>query len=128
MTAQAQAAQATAQAIIAAARTLFAERPYDLVSLPLIAERSGVTVQTVLRRFGSKEDPQRLAYGRQVRRRECGGGQEQQDKQPDLISAADQHPKQPPPGKPAVVGGPPPLPPLRPERWHSLPADRSVFT
>jgi AcrR family transcriptional regulator len=56
MVAWAQAAQATAQAIIAGARTLFAERPYDQVSLPLIAERSGVTVQTVLRRFGSKED------------------------------------------------------------------------
>jgi AcrR family transcriptional regulator len=56
MRARAQAAEATAQAIIAAARLLFAERPYDQVSLPAIAERSGVTVQTVLRRFGSKEE------------------------------------------------------------------------
>ena len=56
MRARAQAAEATAQAIIAAARVLFAERPYDQVSLPAIAERSGVTVQTVLRRFGSKEE------------------------------------------------------------------------
>ena len=56
MRARAQAAQATAQAIIAAARALFAERPYDQVSLPVIAERAGVTVQTVLRRFGSKEE------------------------------------------------------------------------
>jgi len=56
MTARAQAAEATAQAIIAAARVLFAERPYDQVSLPVIAERAGVTVQTVLRRFGSKEE------------------------------------------------------------------------
>jgi AcrR family transcriptional regulator len=56
MTARAQAAEATAQAIIAAARALFTERPYDQVSLPVIAERAGVTVQTVLRRFGSKED------------------------------------------------------------------------
>jgi len=56
MTARARAAEATAQAIIAAARALFAERPYDQVSLPVIAERAGVTVQTVLRRFGSKED------------------------------------------------------------------------
>ena len=56
MTARAQAAQGTAQAIIAAARVLFAERPYDQVSLPVIAERAGVTVQTVLRRFGSKEE------------------------------------------------------------------------
>ena len=56
MRARAQAAQATAQAIIAAARALFAEQPYDQVSLPVIAQRAGVTVQTVLRRFGSKED------------------------------------------------------------------------
>ena len=56
MRARAQAAQATAQAIIAAARALFAERPYDQVSLPVIAEDAGVTVQTVLRRFGSKEE------------------------------------------------------------------------
>ena len=56
MKARAQAAEATAQAIIAAARVLFAERPYDQVSLPAIAQGAGVTVQTVLRRFGSKED------------------------------------------------------------------------
>ena len=56
MRARAQAAEATAAAIIAAARVLFAERAYDEVSLPAIAERAGVTVQTVLRRFGSKED------------------------------------------------------------------------
>jgi AcrR family transcriptional regulator len=56
MTARAQAAEATAAAIIAAARALFAERAYDEVSLPTIAERAAVTVQTVLRRFGSKEE------------------------------------------------------------------------
>ena len=56
MQARARAAEATAQAIIAAACALFAERPYDEVSLPVIAERAGITVQTVLRRFGSKEE------------------------------------------------------------------------
>jgi AcrR family transcriptional regulator len=56
MGARAQATQATAWAIIGAARALFAERPYDEVSLPIIAERAGVTVQTVLRRYGSKEE------------------------------------------------------------------------
>jgi AcrR family transcriptional regulator len=56
MAARAEAAEATAQAIIAAARALFAGRPYDQVSLPDIAEHAGVTVQTVLRRFGSKEE------------------------------------------------------------------------
>src|SRR5580700_600577 len=56
MTARAETAEATAQAVIAAARALFAEQPYDQVSLPVIAERAAVTVQTVLRRFGSKEE------------------------------------------------------------------------
>jgi AcrR family transcriptional regulator len=56
MGARALAAEATARAIIAAARALFAERPYDQVSLPDIAKRAGVTVQTVLRRYGSKEE------------------------------------------------------------------------
>jgi AcrR family transcriptional regulator len=56
MRARARAAEATAQAITAAARVLFAEQPYDQVSLPVIAQRAGVTVQTVLRRFGSKEE------------------------------------------------------------------------
>jgi AcrR family transcriptional regulator len=56
MRVRAQAAEATAQAIIAAARVLFAERAYDQVSLPAIADRAAVTVQTVLRRFGSKEE------------------------------------------------------------------------
>jgi AcrR family transcriptional regulator len=53
---RAQSAEATGRAIIASARALFAERPYDEVSLPVIAERAGVTVQTMLRRYGSKEE------------------------------------------------------------------------
>ena len=56
MEARARSAEATARAIISAARSLFGERPYDEVSLPVIAERAGVTVQTVLRRYGSKEE------------------------------------------------------------------------
>jgi AcrR family transcriptional regulator len=56
MKARAETAEATVRAIIAAARALFAGQPYDQVSLPDIAGRAGVTVQTVLRRFGSKEE------------------------------------------------------------------------
>lgn len=56
MAARAEAAEATARAIVAAARALFGEQAYDQVSLPVIAERAGVTVQTVLRRFGSKDE------------------------------------------------------------------------
>ncbi len=55
MVVRAEAAQATARAIISAARRLFAELPYDEVSLPAVAADAGVTVQTVLRRFGSKD-------------------------------------------------------------------------
>jgi AcrR family transcriptional regulator len=55
MVARAEAAEATARAIIAAARRLFSELPYDEVSLPAVAAAAGVTVQTVLRRFGSKD-------------------------------------------------------------------------
>src|ERR687886_3118575 len=55
MVARADAAQATARAIVAAARRLFAEQPYDEVSLTAVAAQAGVTVQTVLRRFGAKD-------------------------------------------------------------------------
>lgn len=55
MVARARSGQATARAIIAAARRLFAQLPYDEVSLLAVAQQAGVTVQTVLRRFGSKD-------------------------------------------------------------------------
>ena len=48
-------AQATEQRILAAARTMFRAQMYDQVSLQAVAREAGVTVQTVLRRFGSKE-------------------------------------------------------------------------
>ena len=55
MTARATASAATGQRILEAAQRLFGELPYDQVSLQTVAERAGVTVQTVLRRFVSKE-------------------------------------------------------------------------
>lgn len=55
MGARADAAAATAQRITDAALRQFADRPYDDVSLASVADEAGVTVQTVLRRFGSKE-------------------------------------------------------------------------
>ena len=45
----------TARSILAATIDLYGERFYDQVSLEDIAERAGVTVQTLIRRFGSKE-------------------------------------------------------------------------
>lgn len=56
MVARADAAEATGQRILEAARRLFGELLYDQVSLKAVAERASVTVQTVIRRFGSKED------------------------------------------------------------------------
>lgn len=55
MAARAEAARANGDHILAAAHELFAKRLYDQVSLDDVAARAGVTVRTVVRRFGSKE-------------------------------------------------------------------------
>jgi AcrR family transcriptional regulator len=55
MVARADAAEATGERILEAARQLFSELLYDQVSLRQVADRAGVTVQTVIRRFDSKE-------------------------------------------------------------------------
>lgn len=56
MTSRAEAAEQTARAILDAAADLFVAEEYDDVTLAAIAERAGVTLQTVLRRFGSKDE------------------------------------------------------------------------
>jgi AcrR family transcriptional regulator len=48
-------ATATGDSILASARRLFGEIRYDQVSLDDVAAQAGVTVRTVVRRFGSKE-------------------------------------------------------------------------
>ena len=55
MRARAEAAAETGQRILEATIELHSERFFDQVSLEDIAERAGVTVRTVIRRFGSKE-------------------------------------------------------------------------
>jgi AcrR family transcriptional regulator len=55
MTQRAEAANATAERILDAMTALFWERPTDQVVLKDVADRAGVTVQTVLRKFGGKE-------------------------------------------------------------------------
>jgi AcrR family transcriptional regulator len=55
MRARAEAAAETGQRILEAVIELHRERFWDQVSLEDIAEQAGVTVQTVIRRFGSKE-------------------------------------------------------------------------
>jgi AcrR family transcriptional regulator len=54
-TARVRSERATGEAILDAALKAFASEPFDRVTLSSVAEVSGVTVQTVLRRFGSKE-------------------------------------------------------------------------
>lgn len=56
MTARAEAAEATAEAVLDVALRLFTDRAYDDVSLEDVAADAGVTKRTVLRRFGSKDD------------------------------------------------------------------------
>jgi AcrR family transcriptional regulator len=55
MNARAKAAERTVERIHAAAFELFRSRPFQDVTLQAIATASGVTLQTVLRRCGSKE-------------------------------------------------------------------------
>jgi AcrR family transcriptional regulator len=55
MRARAESAEQTTRRVHTAAAELFAERPFGEVTLRAVAERAGVTLQTVLRKFGSKE-------------------------------------------------------------------------
>jgi AcrR family transcriptional regulator len=54
MQARAAAAARTADSILAATARLWREHPVDEITLELIAEQAGVSVRTVIRRFGSK--------------------------------------------------------------------------
>jgi AcrR family transcriptional regulator len=55
MTVRADAAADTARRILDAATELFSTMDYEALTLQAVAERAGVTLQTVLRRFGSKD-------------------------------------------------------------------------
>ncbi|MGB5167844.1 MAG: TetR/AcrR family transcriptional regulator [Acidimicrobiia bacterium] len=55
MTARAEATRATGDAILDAALAAFERLPFEQVTLRDVADQSGVTVQTVIRRYGSKE-------------------------------------------------------------------------
>ena len=55
MRARADAAEATRARIIRAVLELHVERFHDQITLDAIADRAGVTVQTVLRQFGSRD-------------------------------------------------------------------------
>jgi AcrR family transcriptional regulator len=55
MQARAEATAATQQRILAAAEAAFDELPLNELTLATVAERAGVSVQTVLRHFGSRD-------------------------------------------------------------------------
>lgn len=55
MQARAKAVEQTRRRIIAAATRLFAEQPFDLVSLARVARASGIGIATVVRQFETKE-------------------------------------------------------------------------
>jgi AcrR family transcriptional regulator len=55
MGARAEAVEETRRRILGALMDLAGERPFAEITLELVAERAGTTVQTVLRRFGSKD-------------------------------------------------------------------------
>jgi AcrR family transcriptional regulator len=52
---RAAAAEANTERILQAGLDLFVERPWDQITLAAIAERAGVGLQTVIRRFGTKD-------------------------------------------------------------------------
>ena len=71
MTNRAEAANATAERILDAVTELFWERPTDQVVLRDVADRAGVTVQTVIRKFGGKEALLAAAADRAMSRTEA---------------------------------------------------------
>lgn len=61
-TLRAESSAQTEQAIIKAAQDLFAASWFDEVTLDAVASASGVTVKTVMRKFGNKENLARVCF------------------------------------------------------------------
>jgi AcrR family transcriptional regulator len=68
MTARAEAAAATGERILDAAIEVFWEHPTEEISLEKVASRAGVTKQTILRRFGTKDGLRAAAGERSLAR------------------------------------------------------------
>ena len=68
MTARADAATATGERILDAAIAVFWQAPVDDIPLEEVARRAGVSVQTVIRRFGGKHDLLAAAAERETER------------------------------------------------------------
>jgi AcrR family transcriptional regulator len=65
---RAQSAAATGERILDATVALFWERPGDAITLEAVARRAGVTVQTVIRRFGGRDGLVTAAVERETAR------------------------------------------------------------
>lgn len=68
MGARAEATEALGQRILDAATEVFWQRPSDQVSMDDVAARAGVSVRTVIRRFGGKQGLMAAAAEREVQR------------------------------------------------------------
>jgi AcrR family transcriptional regulator len=68
MTARAEATTATGERILDTAIAVFWQRPVDDISLEEVARRAGVSVQTVIRRFGGKHGLLAAAAERETER------------------------------------------------------------
>jgi AcrR family transcriptional regulator len=68
MVARAESAAATGERILDAAIAVFWELPYEGVTLEEVARRAGVTVQTVIRRFGGRDGLLAAAAERETQR------------------------------------------------------------
>jgi AcrR family transcriptional regulator len=65
---RAEATAETGERILAAAATVFWERPSDQISLEEVSRRAGVSVRTVIRRFGGKEGLLAAGVARELQR------------------------------------------------------------
>ena len=77
MTARADAAAATGERILDAAEELFWKEPLERIALAEVAAGAGVSVQTVIRRFGSKDGVMEAAAQRAI-----GQVRDQRDRAP----------------------------------------------
>jgi AcrR family transcriptional regulator len=68
MTARAESAAATGERILDAAVEVFWELPHEAITLDEVARRAGVTVQTVIRRFGGRDGLFAAAAARETER------------------------------------------------------------
>jgi len=68
MTARARATEETGERILDAVAEVFWERPSDQISLDEVAARAGVTVRTLIRRFGGKQGMLEAGAAREAER------------------------------------------------------------